>query len=74
VGETLTFDNVPLTDVTVSVDSLVEGGTSSTISCDTDPATEGTTDAVTGDGEVTVSDLEPTAPDVTLTCTITIDP
>jgi uncharacterized surface anchored protein len=74
VGETLTFDNVPLTDVTVSVDSLVEGGTSSTISCDTDPATEDTTDAVTGDGEVTVSDLEPTAPDVTLTCTITIDP
>jgi hypothetical protein len=74
VGESLTFDNVPLTDVTVSVDSLIPGGTASTISCDTDPATEGTTDAVTGDGSVTVNDLEPTAPDVTLTCTITIDP
>jgi Prealbumin-like fold domain len=74
VGETLTFDNVPLTDVTVSVDSLVVGGTDSEISCDTTPATTGSTDDVTGDGSVTVSDLEPTAPDVTLTCIITIDP
>ena len=74
VGETLTFDNVPLTDVTVSVDSLVVGGTDSEISCDTTPATTGSTDDVTGDGSVTVEDLEPTAPDVTLTCTITIDP
>jgi Prealbumin-like fold domain len=74
VGEPLTFDNVPLTDVTVSVDSLVVGGTDSEISCDTDPATTGSTDDVTGDGSVTVEDLEPTAPAVTLTCTITIDP
>jgi uncharacterized surface anchored protein len=70
VGEAIAFDNVPLTDVTVSVDSQIVGGTASTISCDTDPATEGATDAVTGDGEVTASDLEPG----TLVCTIVIDP
>jgi hypothetical protein len=72
--ETVAFSNSPLTNVTVSVDSQIVGGTASTISCDTDPATEGTTDPVTGDGSVTVNDLAPTAPDVTLTCTITIDP
>jgi hypothetical protein len=73
-GETVAFDNVPLTNVTVSVDSQVIGGTDSEISCDTDPATTGSTDDVTGDGSVLVEDLEPTAPGVTLTCTITIDP
>lgn len=74
-GETLAFDNNPLTNVTVSVDSQVIGGTDSEISCDTTPdATTGSTDDVTGDGSVLVEDLEPTAPDVTLTCTITIDP
>jgi hypothetical protein len=73
-GETVTFDNVPLTNVTVEVDSQVIGGTDSEISCDTDPATTGSTDDVTGDGSVLVEDLEPTAPGVTLTCTITIDP
>jgi hypothetical protein len=68
VGEELTFDNVPLTDVTVSVDSLIEGGTASTISCD--DGTTGSTDAITGDGSATASDLEPG----TLVCTIVIDP
>jgi Prealbumin-like fold domain len=68
VGEELTFDNVPLTDVTVSVDSLIPGGTASTISCD--DGTTGSTDAITGDGSATASDLEPG----TLVCTIVIDP
>jgi hypothetical protein len=71
VGETVSFHNTPLTDVTVSVDSQVPGGTASTISCD--DGTSGSTGA-DGDGSVTVEDLEPTHPAVTLTCTITIDP
>jgi hypothetical protein len=68
VGETVSFHNTPLTNVTVSVDSQVAGGTSSTIDCEptaTDP------DAGPGDDiSVTLSDLEP----MTLTCTIVIDP
>ena len=66
----VSFSNTPLTDVTVSVDSQIDGGTASTIDCD---GTTGSTGA-NGDGSVTVADLEPTAPAVTLTCTITIDP
>jgi hypothetical protein len=66
-----TFHNIPLTDVTVTVDSQVDGGTASDIDCD--DGTSGSTGA-NGDGSVTVEDLEPTAPAVTLTCTITIDP
>ena len=74
-GETVDFHNTPLTDVTVTVDSQVDGGTSSVIDCGGTNAT--TTDPdppANGDGSVTVTDLEPTAPGVTLTCTITIDP
>lgn len=63
------FHNTPLTDVTVSVDSQVNGGTASTIDCDGETAS---TDA-NGDGELTLSDLEPNDPDG-LTCTIVIDP
>jgi Prealbumin-like fold domain len=74
VGETLTFDNNPLTDITLSVDSLVIGGTASTIECDdpaeTDGTKNGTTDAVTGDGSLTVNNLEPGTYD----CTVVIDP
>ena len=68
--ETVSFVNVPLTNITVSVDSQVVGGTDSTISCDTTPATTGDTDDVTGDGSATASDLEPG----TYTCTVVIDP
>jgi Prealbumin-like fold domain len=67
----VSFENTPLTNVTVSVDSQVEGGTASVISCD--DGTSGTTGA-NGDGSVEVNDLEPTDPDVTLTCEITVDP
>jgi hypothetical protein len=68
-GVVASFDNTPLTDITVSVDSQVEGGTSSTISCDDPDATSGSTDA-TGDGSVTASDLEPG----TYVCTVVVDP
>jgi Prealbumin-like fold domain len=67
----VSFHNTPLTDITVSVDSQVDGGTASDIDCggsntaSTDPD---------GDGSLTLSDLEPTAPVVTVTCTITVDP
>jgi hypothetical protein len=69
VGETISFHNTPLTNVTVSVDSQVDGGTASTIDCGGETAS---TDA-NGDGELTLSDLEPNDPDG-LTCTIVIDP
>lgn len=68
-GVVASFTNIPLTNITVSVDSQVDGGTSSTISCDDPNATSGSTDA-SGDGTVTASDLEPG----TYTCTVVIDP
>jgi hypothetical protein len=77
VGNTVSFSNTPLTNVTVSVDSQVIGGTASTMQC-TDSegnVSNGSTDATTGDGDLTVEDLLPTAPTpVTLTCTVTVDP
>ncbi|GAA5162200.1 MSCRAMM family protein [Ornithinimicrobium tianjinense] len=72
----VSFMNTPLTDVTVSVDSLVDDGTASTIVC-----VDGNGDAVDsdvtnapGDVSLTIEDLEPTAPTATLVCTITVDP
>lgn len=72
----VSFVNTPLTDVTISVDSLIDGGTASTISC---VDAEGTLvdDDLTnapGDVELTIADLEPTAPAATLVCTIVVDP
>jgi hypothetical protein len=72
---TVSFHNTPLTNVTVSVDSQVVGGTASTIEC-TDSGgnvSNGSTGA-DGDGSLTVNDLLPTDPTVTLTCEVTIDP
>jgi uncharacterized surface anchored protein len=69
-GVVASFENIPLTDITVSVDSQVVGGTSSTITCGDEPTV--TTDA-DGDGSLTVTDLEPNVPDGII-CTIVIDP
>jgi hypothetical protein len=66
VGETVSFHNTPLTDITVSVNSQVDGGTASTIDCVLSSGSTGPN----GDGSMTVSDLEPG----TYTCTIVIDP
>jgi hypothetical protein len=66
VGETVAFGNTPLTNVTVSVDSQVDGGTASTITCGSASASTGPN----GDGSLVVSDLQPQ----TLTCTVVIDP
>jgi len=62
----VSFHNTPLTNVAVSVDSQVDGGTASTIDCgagvvSTEP---------NGDGSASRNNLEPG----TYTCTIVIDP
>jgi hypothetical protein len=66
----VSFHNTPLTNVTLSVDSQVPGGTASEIDCN---GVTGSTGA-NGDGQVTLNDLEPTAPGVTVTCTVVVDP
>jgi hypothetical protein len=68
-GETADFHNTPLTDVSISVDSQVDGGTHSTIDCDASadpPFDSGPGDDIT----LSLTDLEPQ----TLVCTIVIDP
>jgi Prealbumin-like fold domain len=72
--ETVEFVNVPLTDITFSVNSQIPGGTASEITCDDpnnppDNESTATTDA-DGNGSLTVDDLEPG----TYTCTVVIDP
>jgi hypothetical protein len=72
VGETVSFHNTPLTDISTSVNSQVDGGTSSTISCvdaGNNTVASGSTGA-NGDGSATATDLEPG----TYTCTIVVDP
>jgi uncharacterized surface anchored protein len=71
----VSFHNTPLTNVTVSVDSQVDGGTGSTIDCDAaaDPPFEHTVPATApdnGDGSFTLSNKEPG----TYTCTVVVDP
>lgn len=61
-----TFSNTPLTDLTVSVNSQVDGGTASTIDCGAGVVSTGTN----GDGSTTRLNLPPG----TYTCTIVIDP
>jgi hypothetical protein len=70
VGESRSFVNTPLTDISVSVNSQVDGGTASTIDCH--PLVSGV-DASTGtngDGSYSMTNLEP----ATYTCVIFVDP
>jgi len=62
------FHNTPLTDITVSVNSQVDGGTASTIDCGDagDPVSTG----ANGDGSKSKLNLEPG----TYTCTVVVDP
>jgi hypothetical protein len=71
VGETVAFHNTPLSDITVSFNSQVLGGTASTIDCTGLTATppDGTPNAFDDTSE-TFEDLEPG----TYTCTVVIDP
>jgi hypothetical protein len=71
-GETVSFHNTPLTNITTSVDSQVDGGTSSTITCvdsGNNTVASGST-GTNGDGSATASNLEPG----TYTCTVVVDP
>jgi len=68
---TVTFTNMPLTDITVSVDSQVDGGTASTIDCTPlDPAGDDASTDADGDGSLTLSDLQPG----TYVCEVVVDP
>jgi Prealbumin-like fold domain len=67
-GETVAFHNTPLTDLSVTVNSQVNGGTASTVACTPD-GPSGSTDA-NGDGTFSDTGLEPG----TYTCTVVIDP
>jgi Prealbumin-like fold domain len=60
------FDNMPLTNIVITVDSQVDGGTASVIDCD---GTISNTDP-NGDGGQTHNNLEPG----TYTCTVVVDP
>jgi hypothetical protein len=73
------FSNTPLTDITVTVNSQVEGGTASTMECkapDNTTVASGSTNATTGDGSITASNLLPSEPPAgaKYTCTIVVDP
>lgn len=71
VGETVSFKNTPLSNITVSFESQVPGGTAAKISCTgltADPA-DGTPNAF-DDVSETFKNLEPG----TYTCTVVVDP
>jgi hypothetical protein len=66
----VSFENTPLTDITVSATSQVPGGTASKITCDQAPTpADGTANAFDDTSE-TVKDLAPG----TYTCTVVVDP
>jgi hypothetical protein len=70
-GETVSFSNTPLSNITVSFESQVPGGTAATIECaglTATPADE-TPNAFDDLSEV-FKDLEPG----TYTCTVVVDP
>jgi hypothetical protein len=67
-GEAVSFHNTPLTDLSISVNSQVDGGTASTITCD-NGGPNGSTGA-NGDGSASASNLRPG----TYNCTIVVDP
>jgi hypothetical protein len=71
-GETVSFHNTPLTDLSASVNSQIDGGTSSTIVCtdaNGNTVASGST-GPNGDGSAAATGLRPG----TYTCVIVIDP
>jgi hypothetical protein len=64
----VSFQNTPLTNITLSVDSQIDGGTASTIDCGQPNAPAST--GANGDGSVTRNNLEPG----TYVCTVVVDP
>ena len=69
-AEQVDFDNDPLTNVEINVTSQIDGGTKTVVVCN---GVEYTTDEH-GNLVLPFNNLEATAPAVTLTCTITVDP
>jgi len=67
-AHSVSFHNTPKTNLTVSVDSQVDGGTGSTIVCEP-PGGATTSTGPDGDGSKTYSDLAPG----TYVCTVVID-
>jgi Prealbumin-like fold domain len=71
VGETVSFHNTPLSNITVSFESQVPGGTASTINCTGLTATPAdATPSAFDDISETFKDLVPG----TYTCTVVVDP
>ncbi len=74
VGENVYFENTPLTDITVQVNSQVDGGTASTIDCDNNGVgvdkNISAQPTANGDGSHSIPNLEPG----TYTCVIVVDP
>jgi hypothetical protein len=71
-GNTVSFHNTPLTDLSISINSQVDGGTASSVSC-TNGGPNGSTEA-NGDGTFNANNLQPTAVGSEIVCTIVIDP
>ena len=67
-GEEVFFSNTPLTDLSVTVNSQVDGGTASTVACTPDGPSGAT--GANGDGTFSDTDLPPG----TYTCEVVIDP
>jgi hypothetical protein len=67
---TVAFSNTPLTDITVSVDSLVDGGTKSTITCTLGGLNVGSVTPAEEDPTLSLQNVEPG----TYICTIFVDP
>jgi prealbumin domain-containing protein len=67
-GESVSFHNTPLTDLSITVNSQVDGGTASTINCD-NGGPNGSTGAG-GDGSASATNLRPG----TYNCVIVVDP
>lgn len=77
-GTSIGVENTPLTDVDIVVDSQHDGATSTLIECwgpDSDPVTDPADySATVSDGTLSITDLDPTDPAITLNCQITVDP
>ncbi|WP_353826798.1 prealbumin-like fold domain-containing protein [Agromyces sp. SYSU T0242] len=70
LGAIKEFTNIPLTNITVSVDSQVDGGTYSSIECDVAGSDSVAIADEMDDPSITITDLTPR----TVVCTIVIDP
>lgn len=78
---TASIENVPLTDISWTVDSQHDGGTLTVVACYADLDDDGQVDDLlpgypqtVGDGSGSLPNLLPTDPDVTVSCDFTVDP